>query len=159
MVPLACRSEGDYRELAAALQRGAPAFEARLSDAERIRGATDQRSAWQSNGPGRCGTWAFAPRPVAPPASREANAANNGRRLKLAVVRRNWAGQLHLAKQPQARAVLHLSRIGPLAPRINRRLGIPASHWGFRRPASTGRAQRPLHTKIKRTAPRAILKR
>src|SRR5579872_2507939 len=93
MVPLACRSEGDYRELATALQRGAPAFEARLSDAERIRGATDQRSAWQSNGPGRCGTWAFAPRPVAPPASREANAANRGRRLKLAVVRRNWAGQ------------------------------------------------------------------
>src|SRR6185437_10675355 len=96
MVPLACRSEGDYRELATALQRGAPTFKPRLSDAERICGATDQRSAWHSNGPGRCGTWAFAPRPVAPPASREANAANSGRHLKLAVVRRNWAGQRRL---------------------------------------------------------------
>jgi hypothetical protein len=49
MVPLACRSESDHRELAAALQRGASAFESRLSDAERVCGAIDRRSAWKSS--------------------------------------------------------------------------------------------------------------
>ena len=56
----------------------------------------------EATGRGACGTWAFASRPVAPPASREANAANRGRRLKLAVVRRNWAGQFlfRTSRQP-----------------------------------------------------------
>jgi len=38
---------------------------------------------------------------VAPPASREANAASRERRLKLAVVRRNWAGQLGFAAKAE----------------------------------------------------------
>src|SRR6516162_2416065 len=41
--------------------------------------------------------WAFAPRPVAPTASREAHAGSSGRLLKLAVVRKNWAGHRHRA--------------------------------------------------------------
>src|SRR5262249_19836595 len=49
-------------------------------------------SAPSGNGPGRCGMWAFAPRPVAPTAPRGARAASKGRRLKLAVVRRIGAG-------------------------------------------------------------------
>jgi hypothetical protein len=38
--------------------------------------------------PQRRGIWAFAPRPVAPTASREANAASSGRLLNLAAVRK-----------------------------------------------------------------------
>ena len=49
-------------------------------------------NAASSNGPGRCGMWASAPWPVAPPAPQGANAGKKGRRLKLAVVRRNEAG-------------------------------------------------------------------
>ena len=50
-----------------------------------------KRSVPSCNGPGRCGMGASAPRPVAQPAPRGANAASKGRRLKLAVVRRNRA--------------------------------------------------------------------
>src|SRR5262249_22768066 len=93
MVPLAFRSKGHHRELATALQRSTAAFEPRLSHAERVRGSTNKHSASSCNGQGRCGDVASAPQPVAPPAPRGANAASNGRRLKLTVVRRIWAGQ------------------------------------------------------------------
>src|SRR5689334_7133699 len=89
MVSFARRGEGDHRDVAAPLQRGASAFESRLSDAERVRGSTQKRSVPSGNGPGRCG---FAPRPVAQPAPRGAHAASNGSRLKLTVVRRIRAG-------------------------------------------------------------------
>src|SRR6185312_14423567 len=93
MVSFACRSESDHRDVAAALQRGAAAFEPRLSHAERVPGSTGKRSVPSCNGPGRCGMWASAPWPVAPPAPRGAHAENKGARLKLTVVRRNGAGQ------------------------------------------------------------------
>ncbi len=63
-----------------------------LSHADGVRRSTGKRTAPTCNGPGRCGMWAFAPWPVAPPAPQGAH-ASKGRRLKLAVVRRNEAGQ------------------------------------------------------------------
>src|ERR1700733_15605959 len=96
MVSFARRGEGDHRDLAAALQRGAPAFQPRLSHAERVRGSTGKRSVPSGNGPRRCGVWAFAPWPVAQPAPRGAHAARNGGRLKLTVVRRIGAGHMLL---------------------------------------------------------------
>src|SRR5262245_14684645 len=94
MVSLACRSHGDHRSVAASLQRRASAFEPRLSHAERVCGSTAKRSVPSCNGPGRCGVWAFAPWPVAQPALQGAHTGGKGRRLKLAVVRRIWAGQV-----------------------------------------------------------------
>src|SRR5262249_40938488 len=64
----------------------------RLSHAERVCGSTAKRSVPSCNGPGRCGVWAFAPWPVAQPALQGAHTGGKGRRLKLAVVRRIWAG-------------------------------------------------------------------
>jgi putative ABC transport system substrate-binding protein len=61
--------------------------------AVRIRGSTGKRSDPSSNGPGRCGMWASAPWPVAPPAPQGAHAGSQGAPLKLTVVRRNGAGQ------------------------------------------------------------------
>ncbi len=49
----------------ALIERSSPAFEPRLSHAERVRGSTSKRSFPSCNGPGRCGTGASAPRPVA----------------------------------------------------------------------------------------------
>ena len=49
------------------LQRGASAFEPRLSHAERVRGSSKQTSVPSCNGPGRCGMGASAPWPVAQP--------------------------------------------------------------------------------------------
>src|SRR4051794_18116406 len=92
MVPLARRGESDDRDLEATLQRSPTTFEPRLSHAERVCGSTDKRSAPSCNGPERCGIGAFAPRPVAPTASREAKEASKGRRLKLTVVRTSRAG-------------------------------------------------------------------
>ena len=59
MVPLAGRGEGGDRELAAALQRGAAAFEPRLSHAGRVRGEDREarRSVAAGNGAERCGMW------------------------------------------------------------------------------------------------------
>ena len=69
MVPLARRSEDHYRVLAAALQRGAAAFEPWLPHAKRICSSANKKLITSPcNGPGRCGIWASAPRPVAPPA-------------------------------------------------------------------------------------------
>jgi hypothetical protein len=56
MVPIACRGEGDHRSMATALQQSTPAFQPRLSHAERVRGARSKASAPSGNGPGRCGT-------------------------------------------------------------------------------------------------------
>jgi hypothetical protein len=42
-----------------------------------------------ATGPGRCGIWAFAPRPVASPAPQGATAASKGARLKLARVQKS----------------------------------------------------------------------
>ena len=78
--------------------RGAPAFESGLSHADGVRHSAGKRSAPTCNGPGRCGMWAFAPWPVAPPAPQGAHAGSKGRRLKLAVVRRNRAGQVALRR-------------------------------------------------------------
>src|SRR5262249_56787366 len=88
------RSEDHYRGVAAALQRGASTFEPGLSHAKRVRDTVRKRSAPPRNGPGRCGIWAFAPRPVASPAPRGATAASKGGRLKLTVVRRIRAGHI-----------------------------------------------------------------
>ena len=69
MVPLARRSEDHYRVLAPALQRGAAAFEPWLPHAKRICSSANKKPITSPcNGPGRCGIWASAPRPVAPPA-------------------------------------------------------------------------------------------
>jgi hypothetical protein len=69
MVPHARRSKSYHRELAAALQRGAAAFESRLSHTERICSSANKKPSTSScNGPRRCGIWASAPRRVAPPA-------------------------------------------------------------------------------------------
>src|SRR5271168_5313347 len=91
---LACRGKDHHRNLAAALQCGGSTFEPRLPYAKRVRGSPSKRSVSHGNGPGRCGIGAFAPRPVAPTAPRGANAAIKGGRLKLTVVRKNWAGHL-----------------------------------------------------------------
>ena len=82
-------------DMAAALQRGASAFEPRLSHAERVRGSRNKASAPPCNGPGRCGIWGLrAPaRCTTVPAG--TNAASKGGRLKLTVVRRNRAGHHH----------------------------------------------------------------
>ena len=74
MVSFACGGEGDHRDLAAPLQRGASTLEPRLSHTERVRGSTVKRSVPSCNGPGRCGVRAFAPWPVAQPAPQGAHA-------------------------------------------------------------------------------------
>ena len=74
MVSFACGGEGDHRDLAAPLQRGASTLEPRLSHAKRVRGSTVKRSVPSCNGPGRCGVRAFAPWPVAQPAPQGAHA-------------------------------------------------------------------------------------
>src|ERR1700752_4324837 len=102
MVSFACRGESAHRSMAAALQRGASAFEPRLSHAERVRGSTAKRSAPSCNGPGRCGMWASAPWPVAPTAPQGAHAERPGARLKLTVVRRIEAGHLALSGYDEA---------------------------------------------------------
>jgi putative transposase len=77
----------------ALIEPGKPWHEPGLSHAHGIRHPTGKRNAPTCNGPGRCGMWAFAPWPVAPPAPQGAHPGSKGRRLKLAVVRRNRAGQ------------------------------------------------------------------
>src|SRR5436190_4574913 len=57
MVSFAPRGKGDHRNVAAALQRSASAFEPWLPHAQRVRGARSKASAPSGNGPGRCGTW------------------------------------------------------------------------------------------------------
>ena len=65
MVPLARRSEDHYRVLAAALQRGAAAFEPWLPHAKRICSSANKKPITSPcNGPGRCGIWASAPGPL-----------------------------------------------------------------------------------------------
>jgi len=91
------RSRAEAKVIIETWRRGAPAFQPRLSHAERVRGSTGKRSVPSGNGPGRCGVWAFAPWPVAQPAPRGAHAASKGGRLKLTVVRRIGAGQTHPA--------------------------------------------------------------
>ena len=62
-------------------------------DAERVRGSRSKTSAPSGNGPGRCGTWGLrAPArcSTVPPGT---NAASEGSRLKLTVVRKIRAGQ------------------------------------------------------------------
>jgi hypothetical protein len=104
VVSIARRGEGGHRNMAAPLQRSASAFEPGLSHAERVRGSAGEHSAPSSNGPGRCGIWASAPWPVAPPAPQGAQAGSKGRRLKLAVVRRNEAGHSRaLFRSPSGR--------------------------------------------------------
>ena len=57
-------------DLAAALQRGAAAFEPRLSDAERVRGSRSNSAPRQATGRDAAVYGAFAPRPVAQPPRR-----------------------------------------------------------------------------------------
>jgi putative transposase len=59
MVPLPRRGQDRHRDVAQALQRGAPAFEPRLFDAGRVRGEAqgERRSTRVGNGPGRCAAW------------------------------------------------------------------------------------------------------
>src|ERR1700735_2190013 len=60
MVSFACGGEGDHRDLAAPLQRGASTLEPRLSHAERVRGSTAKSRVPSCTGPGRCGVRGFA---------------------------------------------------------------------------------------------------
>src|SRR3979490_2929958 len=96
MVPFQSRGQDRHRKLAPALQRGAAAFEPRLSDAGRIR-RTAQGASFSvraGNGPGRCGTWGLrAPARCSTASQGASGASNKGRRLKLKLVRRNRAGQ------------------------------------------------------------------
>ena len=75
------------------LQRGASAFEPRLSHAERVRGSRSKTSAPSCNGPGRCGIWGLRAPARCSTVPAGTNAASKGSRLKLTVVRRNRAGQ------------------------------------------------------------------
>src|SRR5262245_37039695 len=82
--------------MAAALQRGAAAFEPWLSHAGRVRGEgrDARRNERPSDGAERCGTWSLRAPPRRTTASQGANqGSNRGGRLKLNVVRRIWAGQ------------------------------------------------------------------
>src|SRR3981081_4613769 len=100
MVPFKSRGQDRHRKLAPALQRGAAAFEPRLSDAGRIR-RTAQGASFSvraGNGPGRCGTWGLrAPARCSTASQGASGASNKGRRLKLKLVRRNRAGQVNAA--------------------------------------------------------------
>src|SRR5262245_27971665 len=81
--------------MAAALQRGAAAFEPWLSHAGRVRGEgrDARRNERPSDGAERCGTWGLRAPPRRTTASQGANqGSNRGGRLKLNVVRRLWAG-------------------------------------------------------------------
>src|SRR5262249_20142191 len=81
--------------MAAALQRGAAAFEPWLSHAGRVRGEgrDARRNERPSDGAERCGTWGLRAPPRRTTASQGANqGSNRGGRLKLNVVRRIWAG-------------------------------------------------------------------
>src|SRR5262245_37131318 len=83
--------------MAAALQRGAAAFEPWLSHAGRVRGEgrDARRNERPSDGAERCGTWGLRAPPRRTTASQGANqGSNRGGRLKLNVVRRIWAGQV-----------------------------------------------------------------
>jgi hypothetical protein len=83
-----------HRELASALQRRAAAFEPWLSHAERICSSANKKpSTSSSNGPGRCGIWGLRAPARCTTRPHRAHAAN-GRRLKLAVVRKIRAGYL-----------------------------------------------------------------
>ena len=96
-----------------------------------------------SNGPGRCGVWAFAPWPVAQPAPRGAHAASKGGRLKLTVVRRIGAGHWTaptqlveclsplLSRHAAARCPRHRTRDAVHSPR---RLPIATQASSFRFP-------------------------
>ena len=93
MVPLARRGQGGDRELAAPLQRGAAAFEPRLSHAGRICAAGNaNRGVSGCNGPGRCGVWGLRAPARCATAPCGATGRNEGSRLKLTLVRRNRAG-------------------------------------------------------------------
>ena len=84
------------RELAAAFQRGAPAFEPRLPHAGRVRGEDRgaRRSVAAGNGSDRCGMWGLrAPTRCITVPQGASEGSNEGGVLKLSVVRRNWAGQ------------------------------------------------------------------
>ena len=76
-------------------RRGASAFEPRLSHAQRVRGTRSKASAPSGNGPGRCGTWGLRVPPRCATVPPGTNAASEGSRLKLTVVRRNEAGHSH----------------------------------------------------------------
>lgn len=82
------------RELAAALQRGAPALEPGLPDAGRVRGEAEGQddSARASDGAERCGMWSLRAPPRRPTVPDGTNTTNRGGVLKLSVVRRNRAG-------------------------------------------------------------------
>jgi len=93
MVSHARRSKSYHRELASALQRRAAAFEPWLPHAERICSSANKNPApRQATGRGAAVFGASTPRPVAPPAH-IGHMQQMGAVLKLAVVRRIWAGQ------------------------------------------------------------------
>jgi Transposase and inactivated derivatives len=62
--------QGSDRRMAATLQRGTPAFEPRLSHAERVRGSRSKASAPHATGRDAAVYGASAPRPVAQPSPR-----------------------------------------------------------------------------------------
>ena len=83
--------------LATALQRGAAAFEPRLSDAGGVRRWTDATQRHDGNGPGRCGIWSLRAPARCIIAPSRGKRSKRGGRLKLAVVRRSRAGQRYRA--------------------------------------------------------------
>src|SRR5207244_5070028 len=105
VVPFQSRSQGRHRKLAPALQQVAPAFEPRLSDTGGVLGEARRASlsVQAGNGPGRCGTWGLrAPARCITVPQGAIDAASEGSRLKLTVVRKNRAGQVILPLQKQS---------------------------------------------------------
>src|SRR4029077_9778027 len=100
MVSFARRGKGSDRRMAATLQRGTPAFEPRLSHAERVRGSRSNSSAPSCNGPGRCGIRGLRAPARCSTVPAGTNAASKGSRLKLTVVRRIWAGHSGFRSTP-----------------------------------------------------------
>src|SRR5207244_2368258 len=82
------------REMAAALQYGASAFELGLPHASAVRGARCQVQRSSGNGPDRCGMWGLrAPARCSTVPPGTSKGRSQGGRLKLKMVRRNRAGQ------------------------------------------------------------------
>src|SRR5262245_22704389 len=98
MVSVTKRSKGADRSMAAALQQRAAAFEPWLPYTGSVRRQTRPASgsALPSDGAERCGTWGLRAPPRRTTVPQGANQGSNpGGRLKLNLVRRNWAGQGH----------------------------------------------------------------
>jgi putative transposase len=99
-------------------------FEPRLPHAERVRGASSKTSAPSGNGPRRCGTWGLRGPARCATVPSGTNAASEGTRLKLTVVRR--FGASHRLGTGRYRGALYRDAAGR---ELRRTFSVPA---GFR---------------------------